>query len=68
MSLVQKDYKKSVCCTGEGLRVAKGHVIFEALTDGKILLDYEKITTFDYNLSGHELVMNVKPKSRNKGK
>lgn len=66
MSLVQEDYKHPVCCTGEGLKVKNRHVIFEALTDGKILLDYRKITTFDYNLSGHELVMNVKPVSRKK--
>lgn len=66
MSQVQEDYTKEVCCTGEGLKIKNGHVIFEALTDGEILLSYEKITTFDYNLSGTELVMNVKPKSRKK--
>lgn len=66
MPQVQEDYTKPVCCTGEGLVIKKGHVIFEALTDGKIFLDFEKITTFDYNLSGTEFVMNVKPKSRNK--
>jgi len=66
MPQVQEDYTKEVCCTGEGLKIKNGHVIFEALTDGEIFLSYEKITTFDYNLSGTELVMNVKPQSRKK--
>ena len=66
MPQLQEDYTKPVCCTGEGLKIKNGHVIFEALTDGKMLLDYEKITTFNYNLSGTEFVTNVKPKSRKK--
>lgn len=35
-------YEGSVCCTGEGLQIKNGHVIFEALTDGEIILSYEK--------------------------
>lgn len=66
MNQVQEDYTKNVCCTGEGLQIKNGHVIFEALTDGETFLSFEKITAFDYNLSGNELVTNVKPKSRNK--
>lgn len=66
MSQVQEDYTKSVCCTGEGLMINNGHVVFEALTDGETFLDRKKITTFDYNLSRTEFVTNVKPKSRKK--
>jgi hypothetical protein len=64
MSQVAGDYKNSMCCTGEGLRVNNGHVIFEVLTDGQIILSAEKVTTFDYQLSDGKFVLSGAPKSR----
>ena len=63
MSQVAYDYKNSMCCTGEGLQLKNGHVIFDVLTDGKIILSAEKVTTFDYVLSG-TFVSSGAPKSR----
>ena len=57
-------YKGNVCCTGEGLQIKNGHVIFEVLTDGKIILSAEKVTAFDYQLSGGKFVSGGAPKSR----
>jgi hypothetical protein len=64
MSQVAGDYKNSMCCTGEGLRIKNGHVVLEVLTDGKIILSAEKITTFDYQLSGGKFVLSGAPQSR----
>jgi hypothetical protein len=66
MDMVQatEGYKGNVCCTGEGLRIKNGHVIFEVLTDGKIILSAEKVTTFDYKLSSGKFVSGGTPKSR----
>jgi hypothetical protein len=64
MSQVAGDYKNSMCCTGEGLRIKNGHVILEVLTDGKIILSAEKVTTFDYVLSDGKFVLSGAPKSR----
>lgn len=64
MSQVAGDYKNSMCCSGEGLRVKNGHVIFDVLTDGKIILSAEKVTTFDYVLSGGAFGLSGAPKSR----
>lgn len=64
MSQVAEAYKNSMCCTGEGLQIKNGHVIFEVLTDGKVILSAEKITTFDYVLSGGKFVLSGAPKSR----
>ena len=57
-------YAGNVCCTGEGLLIKNGHVIFEVLTDGEIILSAKKITTFDYILSGGKFVSGGVPKSR----
>lgn len=64
MSQVADDYKKSVCCSGEGLQIKNGHVIFDVLTDGKIILSAEKVTTFDYQLSVGKFVVSGTPQSR----
>jgi hypothetical protein len=66
MDMVQaaEGYKGNVCCTGEGLRIKNGHVIFDVLTDGKIILSAEKVTTFDYQLSGGKFVTGGTSKSR----
>lgn len=64
MSQVADDYKKSVCCSGEGLKIKNGHVLFEVLTDGKIILSAEKATIFDYQLSGDKFVLSSAPQSR----
>jgi hypothetical protein len=64
MAQATEGYKGNVCCTGEGLRIRNGHVIFDVLTDGKIILSAEKVTTFDYKLSDGKLVTGGTPKSR----
>jgi hypothetical protein len=64
MAQATEGYKGNVCCTGEGLRIKSGHVIFDVLTDGKIILSAEKVTTFDYKLSGGKFVTGGTPKSR----
>lgn len=65
MARVTKDLRgRSVCCTGEGLRIDRGRVILEALTDGKIFLDAEKVTTFEYALRRGRFVLVGAPKSR----
>lgn len=64
MAQAVEGYKGNVCCTGEGLRIKNGHVIFDVLTDGKIILSAEKVTTFDYKLSGGKFVTGGTPKSR----
>ena len=61
-------YQGSICCTGEGLQIKNGHVMFEALTDGEIILSYEKITTFDFVLTDGKFVSSGSPKSRKKPK
>lgn len=64
MAQATEGYKGNVCCTGEGLQIRNGHVIFDVLTDGKIILSAEKVTTFDYKLSDGKLVAGGTPKSR----
>jgi hypothetical protein len=64
MAQATEGYKGNVCCTGEGLRIKSGHVIFDVLTDGKIILSAEKVTTFDYKLSDGKFVTGGTPKSR----
>lgn len=68
MTQAAGDYKNSVCCTGEGLQIKNGHVIFEVLTDGKIILSAEKITTFDYVLRGGKFILSGTPRSRKIGR
>jgi hypothetical protein len=63
---VEDDYKKShaegtVFYAGEnGPKIANGHVIVEALTDGSFA-GPENVATFDYHLSGGKFVLSKEP-------
>ena len=64
MDKATEGYEGCVCCSGERLKSRNGHVIFEVLTDGEIILSGKNITTFDYKLSGDKLILSGKPTKR----